>query len=208
MPNTIAFIDEDPAQRSLFFNIFRNEFNVEAIDPTNYDSSEEIMDDVKEMDIDLLIIDYQMMPRFHVNWTEIIKIFRLKNPFFPILLASAFVPQALDEVDDPNITCHKNIWLQWGQPLADFIKRINKLIVHYQEKKINSINELETLNHKRQESAGLSTDEENRYVELNKYVEAVLWSWDNPSARQFYSINTNQKIDELIEITEDLLLKL
>lgn len=206
---SICFIDEDEGQNSIFYNAFKDTFEVFTITPTPWVDSLAIIEEVISMGVDLLVVDFNMVDVISYNWTEIISDIRKRNKLFPVLIATSNVNDALDYVDDPNITCSKDIW--WGnwrpEELEDFKKRLLKLIWIYNDVKLSITTELPLLQNKINENITLTATEEDRYVELNWIAEEISWSPEH-TAKQFYSVETNKHFVDLIDKTDILIAKI
>ena len=201
------FIDEDPAQRNSFRQEFKSDFEVVLIEATGGRTPDELIEEAFEKKVDLLIIDYQMESATGFNGNAIEKRIKQINPHFPVLVSTSHVWQALDYIDDPNITYDKDIW-SWENPgtLVIFKKRLSSLINNYNTSIINAKAELLILDNIRK-AQWLSPIEEDRFIELNNFLDYIHGNGEHLS-RTFYSVDTNKKLDELIEKTESLLDKI
>lgn len=204
----IGFIDEERTQRNTFYQTFKNDFDIYQFDLDRKLEEEELIRETFENHLDALIIDYRMDGYFGFNGDSIVDKLNEINPYFPKILLTSFPFEALDFVDDANIVNTKDIWSgdDSAKDLEIFIKKLNRLINIYYEKISDAENELRKLDEKR-ETTGLETNEEEKYIELNKFLSKIVGeSKDLP--RSFYSQETNAKLDSLIEKTEQVLNKL
>lgn len=202
----IGFIDEDATQINTFYQTFKNDFEVYEFELGQQIEPEEIIFNTFDNHLDALIVDYRMDDYFRFNGNVLVEKLDEVNPFFPRIILTSYPLEALDFVDDANIVNTKEIWS--GDPdsardLEIFTKKLNRIINSYYEKINDSKVELKSLEEKRK-ADGLNPIEEDRYVELNNFLERV-FSRGAKIPRQFYSEDTNRKLDSLIEKTEKLL---
>jgi len=203
----IGFIDEEKTQIQHFYQTFKNDFEIYQFELTQNVEPEGLIRETFDEHLDALIIDYRMNGFFGFNGDLIVEKLNEINPFFPKIVLTSFPLEALDFVDDANIVNTKDIWS--GDSASDleiFIKKLNRLIRTYYEKINDTEEELKVLEEKRKTS-GLEPIEEDRYVKINNFLSKVAGqSKDLP--RDFYSQETNAKLDSLIAKTEQMLNKL
>ena len=203
----IGFIDEEKTQIQHFYQTFKNDFDVYQFELTQGAEPESLIRETFDKHLDALIIDFRMNGFLGFNGDLIVEKLNEINPFFPKILLTSFPFEALDFVDDANIVNTKDIWSgDSPDDLKIFIKKLNRLIRIYYEKINDTEQELKALEEKRIQS-GLEPVEEDRYINLNNFLSKVAGqSQDLP--RDFYSHETNAKLDSLIEKTEQMLNKL
>lgn len=203
----IGFIDEEKNQVQQFYQTFKNDFDIYEFELTQDAEPESLIRQTFDEHLDALIIDFRMNGFFGFNGDVIAEKLDEINPYFPKILLTSFPLEALDFIDDANIVNTKDIWSgDSTNDLEIFIKKLNRLINTYYEKIGDSEQELKALEEKRKQS-GLDSTEENKYIKLNNFLsKTVGQKRDLP--RDFYTQETNAKLDSLIEKTEQMLNKL
>ncbi len=203
----IGFIDEDATQINTFYQTFKDDFEVYEFELSQQIEPEEIIFNAFDNHLDALILDYRMDDCFKFNGNVLVEKLDEVNPFFPRIILTSYPLEALDFVNDANIVNTKEIWSgDSDNDLEIFTKKLNRIINSYYEKINDSEIELKSFEEKRK-TEGLNSNEEDRYVELNNFLSKVAGqSRDLP--KDFYSHETNARLDSLIEKTEQMLNKL
>ncbi len=203
----IGFIDEDAGQRNQFRQTFKDDFDVCLIDLKQAITEEEIIREVFDNHLDALIVDYRMDEFLGYNGDLIVRNLTEKNPHFPVIILTSYEEDALDFVDDANIINGKEIWDGESEAELNFFKKkLNRIITNYYEKITDAeekLKELEAIKN----DGGLQPNEEDEYIKVNNFLGKVFGGGEYLSGT-FYSVDTNKKLDSLIEKTEQLLNKL
>jgi len=203
----IGFIDEEKTQIQHFYQTFKNDFEIHQFELTQDAEPEGLIRETFAEHLDALIIDFRMNGFFGYNGDLIVEKLNEINPFFPKILLTSFPLDALDFVDDPNIVNTKDIWSGDSvMNLEIFIKKLNRQIRIYYENINDNEEELKVLEEKRKTS-GLKPIEEDQYVKINNFLNKVTGQ-NRDLPKDFYSQATNEKLDILIETTEEMLNKL
>jgi len=202
----LGLIDDEQSQQNAFHQTFKDDFEIYII-PLNQDSTEDdLIRDGIDNHIDLLVVDYQMDHFLRFNGDSIARRLDELNPYFPKILLTSHENDALDFIDDANIVNSKDIWS--GDSPSDldiFKKKLIRIINSYNSAIDEAEEALEELEKKRI-ATGLDPDEEQRYVDKNTFLNKVFGQGKYLSGT-FYSVETNRKLDSLIEKTEQLLNK-
>lgn len=203
----IGFIDEEATQINTFYQTFKNEFEVYEFELNQQTEPEEIIFNVFDNHLDALIVDYRMDDYFKFNGNILVEKLDEINPFFPRVILTSYPLQALDFVDDPHIVNTKDVWS--GDSASDleiFTKKLNRIINSYYEKINDSEEELKALEEKRKESK-LDENDQKKYVELNAFLSKTVGE-KKDLVETYYSQETDEKLENLIEKTEAILDKL
>lgn len=203
----IGFIDEDATQINTFYQTFKSDFEVYEFDLSQQIEPEEIIFNTFDNHLDALIVDYRMDDFFRFNGNVLVEKLDEVNPFFPRIVLTSYPLEALDFVDDPNIVNTKEIWS--GDSASDleiFTKKLNRIINSYYEKINDSEEELKALEEKRKELK-LDEIEQKQYVELNNFLSKTVGE-KRDLVETYYSQETDEKLESLIEKTEAILNKL
>lgn len=203
----IGFIDEDATQINTFYQTFKSDFEVYEFDLSQQIEPEEIIFNTFDNHLDALIVDYRMDDFFKFNGNVLVEKLDEINPFFPRIVLTSYPLEALDFVDDPNIVNTKEIWS--GDSASDleiFTKKLNRIINSYYEKINDSEEELKALEEKRKELK-LDEIEQKQYVELNNFLSKTVGE-KRDLVETYYSQETDEKLESLLEKTEAILNKL
>lgn len=200
----LGFIDEDRSQRNQFYQTFKADFEVCNIEAAAGDTVEKLVSEALTNHVELLLVDYQMSHVLGFNGDSIARMMSEVNPYFPVMIFTSYEEEALDFVDDANKVYGKDIWSGDDEAeLQVFKKKINTLINSYNNR-INEASETLSRLKAKKDSEGLTPEEEDRYMELNVFLEQVA-NKGGHLPRTFYSQETNKKLDVLLEKTEQLL---
>lgn len=203
----IGFIDEEATQINTFYQTFKNDFEVYEFELSKQIEPEEVISNVFNNHLDALIVDYRMDDFFKFNGNVLVEKLDEINPFFPRIILTSYPLEALDFVNDANIVNTKEIWSGDSDgDLEIFTKKLNRIINSYYEKINDAEEELKTLEEKRKESK-LDDNEQKRYVELNTFLSKTVGE-KKDLVETYYSQQTDEKLENLIEKTEAILNKL
>jgi DNA-binding NarL/FixJ family response regulator len=204
----IGFIDEDAGQRSSFYYAFSRDFDVYIFEPSEDSTEEELIQEAFDNQVDILIIDFQMNEFLRFNGDSVDRKLREINPYFPVIVLTSHEDDAVSQVDDVRIMYGKEILDKDSPPekLKTFKKKILALINSYDSEIKDAEEKLRGLEEKRI-TVGLEPFEEQKYIEVNNFLGKVFGNGEYLSGA-FYSIETNKKLDKLIEKTEQLLAKI
>lgn len=200
----IGFIDENAGQRNQFFNAFKDDFEVTVIEPTENDNEEELLRKILETPLDLLVIDYRMDELLDFNGDSIARKLKELNPNLPIIILTSHRTEALENVDDFRMVYDKEIWDDPdSEKFESFKKNLKSLMNHYEMTISKNELRLKELEEKRKE-AKLDPPDEDELISLNVFFDQVFGRGPRLS-RQFYTQDTNSRIDNLILRTQELL---
>lgn len=202
----IGYIDEDEGQLNSFYHSLKDDFEIELFE-INEDSSEEsIVEDIFNAGLDMLVLDFRLDESGVVDFNADILVERIqeRNLHFPLVILTSHEIDALDHLSDANLVNGKEEML--GAKNDVFIQKLSKIATDYKSKIVTKTAQLEELEKKRKEE-GLLPDEEDIYVNLNMFIDQIVTA-KNRMSRTFYSNDTNNKLDELINKTEELLNKI
>lgn len=207
---TIAILDEEQKERDKFLNFFEKNFNV--IELTEIISIDDLVERIKSDKIDALAIDYKLKDHgsdFKENGDYFFKSLVEKIENFPAFILTQDPEHAKLEskrinplfiIDKAKLNEIDTIKKQ------QFMSDISSMIESYKlefNTKIERLNELEKIKNS-------STDfenYENEYLELsNSLSKSIIGK--NPIPLKFFSKDTNEKLDEIISKTEELLNKI
>lgn len=191
-------------QRITFRKSFKDHFDVVIIDAEEYDNPHELVEYALKEWVEILLIDYYMTEKLWYNADDIEKEFKKINPHFPFLIVTSELNDAFINIDNPSIVYSKSIWEDNSKELPEFKTKLEKIIEKYQAQLTFYQTRLDELMEKLNKE-WLTPEEEDEYVKVNTFISEVNWI-DIP--KSFFSVNTNKKLDEIIEKTEILLAKL
>lgn len=203
----IGYIDEDPGQRSSFYHFLKDDFDIILFEMNVDTTIESLVDDVFQSGIDMLVLDFRLddSGEFDFNADSIIEKIQERNLLYPLVILTSHELDALDHISNANLVNGKEEML--GAKVDIFKQKLTKIIESYRAELISAEAEIQELEKKRQSGIDLSSSEENRYVELNIFLEKIM-SANNRIHRSYYSEGTNKRLDQLIVQTQALLSKI
>jgi hypothetical protein len=202
----IGYIDEDKGWRNTFRQYLKDDFEIVLFDITEETTVETLVDDIFNQTIDMLVIDFRLDETGLVDFNAdtLVDKIQERNLYYPLIILTSFESDALDHLENANLVNGKDMLSGDNTSKVAILKqKINKIASDYTSKVTDSITELEALEQKRVEK-GLEPDEEDKFVELNNYLDKTT-SAKGRLSRTFYSEDTNKKLDDLISKTEQLL---
>lgn len=199
----IGFIDEDEKDRLHFRQTFKDEFEIYSIEFDKNSTEDDLIREAFDSQVDILVIDYRMDAALGFNGDSIARRLDEINPYFPKIIWTSHEGDAINFVDNVNLINDKD---DSTEKPDFFISKFNRLINDYYEDITNAEEKLRILEEKRK-TEGLTSYEEQEYVGVNNFLGKVFGGGEYLSGT-FYSVDTNKKLDSLIEKTEQLLNKL
>jgi hypothetical protein len=202
----IGYIDEDKGWRNTFRQYLKDDFEIVLFDITEETTVETLVDDIFNQAIDMLVIDFRLDETGLVDFNADILVDKIqgRNLYYPLIILTSFESDALDHLENANLVNGKDMLSGDSTSKVSILKqKISKIAGDYTFKVSESVSELEILEKKRVET-GLNPNEEDRFVELNNYLDKTT-SAQGRLSRTFYSEDTNKKLDDLISKTEQLL---
>ncbi len=197
----VGYIDDQKTWQNTFRQFFKNDFEVVLFAITEETDVESLTSDIFAKAIDVLVIDFKL-ESVDFNADALVDKIQEKNLYYPMIILTSFESDALDHLANANLVNGKDM-LDGENPKVDILKqKIGKIADDYQSKVAESIQQLELLEKKRIEE-GLYPNEEDRYVELNNFLDKTVDAKGHLS-RTFYSEDTNKKLDDLIGKMEHL----
>ena len=202
----IGYVDEDGGQRNSFYHYLKDEFEI-ILPEINEDTSvENLVDEILKANLDVLVLDYMLSENGMVDFNAeslVERIYEI-NRYYPLIILTSHETDALDQIANAHLINGKDI-LESKLPV--FKHKLVKIAQDYKSEIESSEKELVQLEEKRNSDKGLSPTEEDRYVELNSFLDSTI---DNVGrvSRTFYSEETNKKLDSIIGLAEEMLKKL
>src|SRR5579862_1071795 len=209
MAYKIGYVDENEGRKSTFYHAFKNDFDLEMFELGSDTTAEGLVEQIFAKRLDLLVIDFLLDETgdLDFNADEIVERIQEKNLYYPILILTSNETDALDHIENVNLINGKDMLSgelgDKGGKVPILIHKFTKIIEGYRTKLQDSEKALEDLEHIRKEKR-LSPKEEDRYVELNKYMDNVAAPKGRIS-RTFYAEDTNERLDQLIKKTQEMI---
>lgn len=208
LPYTISILDEEDQERDSFFNYFEH-FGFNCFEGLHCQATaEELIDTIRSENIDAIAIDYKLMEHGDFYKQNGDYFFKELNetlfnfPSFIITNDPADAKRKSSKINPFFILDKKRMKLE-ESGLADEIKTIIK---NYKDEIEQLTEELKNLEEKRIKKK-LLPNQEHRYIEINDILGKTVNN-NNLLSKTFYSNDTNDRLDILIEKTEDLLNKI
>jgi DNA-binding NarL/FixJ family response regulator len=210
----IAIVDElkDDLQRFQLYvhkNDSDRKFTVLAFEPNKV--QEELIADLFNANLDAVITDYRLN-EYNASITydgvDLVNAIQNRRKKFPCFVLTSFDDDAVKDSEDVNIVYVKGIMNSGAESKvkATFLDRVEKQIQKYQSSVsewTENLNVLEDIRKKRL----LTPEEEDQFVELSHLLDRSIAGIES-IPRSFYSNDTNSRLDDLIQKTDDLLRKL
>ncbi|CAG5083084.1 hypothetical protein [Parvicella tangerina] len=202
----LGYIDEDEGQRNSFYQFLKDDFEIILFSITDETELDSLVEEIFQSGIDMLVLDFRLDETGLVNFNadSLVDKIQERNLYYPLVILTSHEEDAMDHISNANLINGKEEML--GSKVQLFKQKLNKIVSGYQAKVMEAESELETLEEKRQ-NEGLDAKEEDRYVELNSYLDKTMTAKSRIS-RTFYSEDTNKKLDDLIEKTSEILSKI
>jgi hypothetical protein len=209
MAYKIGYVDENEGWKSTFYHAFKNDFDLELFDLNQETTAEGLVEEIFAKRLDLLVIDFLLDETgdLDFNADEIVERIQAKNLYYPIIILTSNETDAIDHIENVNLINGKDMLSgeagDKGTKVPVLIHKFTKIIEGYRAKVENSEKELEGLEHKRKEKR-LSPEDEDRYVDLSQYLDNVAAPRGRIS-RTFYTEDTNERLDQLIKKTQEMI---
>lgn len=204
----IGYIDEDKGWLNTFYQYLKDDFEIVLFDLTEETEIDNLVEDVFNNAIDLLVLDFRLDETGVVDFNadSLVEKIQERNLYYPLIVLTSHESDALDHLPDAHIVNGKDMLESDNSKIEILKHKISKVASDYKTKLIDSEGHLATLEDKRV-TVGLEPDEEDKYVELNNFLDKTTAAKGHLS-RTFYSVDTNNKLDKLIQKTEELLNKI
>jgi hypothetical protein len=211
---TLGILDEETNELDLIETCFESNFKIVKI-PT-IESIDQLIDLIKSEKIDALTIDYKLKENSSLipfNGDYFFKEIYDKFGNFPAFVLTQDVNNAKKESKkiNPRFIVDKSKIHSFIDPrnLTEKTEFINELILEievHQNSIAEDINELKELEEKLERGESLD-EKENRYLELNNRLSKSISGYDSIS-NKYFTKDTIERLDKLIERTEAMLKKL
>lgn len=203
---TIAILDEEQKERDKFINFFEKSFNV--VELQRVKSIDDLIDRIKSDNIDAIAIDYKLKDHgsdFQENGDYFFNslIEKIQNyPAFILTQDPEHTKKESKKINPLFIVDKAKLHETDSTIKESFINDITNLIANYKndlKAKIERLKELEKIK---------GTDDfskcENEYLTLNNELSKAIIGY-SPIPLKFFSKATNEKLDEIISKTDELL---
>lgn len=211
---TLGILDEEESEVEVIEACFEDDFNISKI--TSISTIEDLIQIIKQEKIDVISIDYKLRDHnsdIPFNGDYFFNELMEKFGDFPAFVLTQDVNNARNQskkinprfiVDKADI--HSFISGSKIEEKKKFIEDLKlEIEVHRNKIEVDS-NELLHLQNTIQEGAKLSGEQQNRYIELNNRLSKLTTGY-SPIPITYFSEETNNRLDNLIKKTEDLLKK-
>lgn len=145
MTYNIGYVDEDPKQVKKFSRLLRDHgFNVTGYDIEKGMPSDELIRKIYDSEIDLLMIDYLLKSKgvLTFNGDEIERKYNEIRPNFPHIIFTSHAPDALNDVDNPNIIYEKEMVTERIDQFVEILKKNIRLYQDYVKQRKESVTKL------------------------------------------------------------------
>jgi len=204
----VGYIDEDKGWLNTFYQNFKSEFDVKLFEVNEETELDTLVTQIFDSAIDILVLDFRLDETGLVDFNadQIMDKIQERNLYYPLIVLTSHETDALDHLSDAHVVNGKDLLDMGDEKLLILKHKVSKIAGDYKKKIAEAEIELKTLEEKRFKG-GLLPNEEDRYVQLNSFLDKTIVAKGHLS-RSFYSVDTNKRLDDLIEKTESLLRKL
>lgn len=202
----LGYVDEDEGQRNSFYQFLKDDFEIILFSITDETELDSLVEEIFQSGIEMLVLDFRLDETGLVNFNadSLVDKIQERNLYYPLVILTSHEEDAMDHISNANLINGKEEML--GSKVQLFKQKLNKIVSGYQAQVLEAETDLEKLEAKRQ-NEGLDATEEDRYVELNNYLDKTMTAKSRIS-RTFYSEDTNKKLDDLIVKTSEILSKI
>lgn len=207
MQYKIGYIDENEGWRSTFYHAFTDDFEVIVFELSEGTTAALLVEEIFSQPLDMLVIDFLLDETgiLDFNADTIVELIQQRNLYYPLIILTSNETDALDHIENVNLINGKDMLSSNDDnSKKDILKhKFTKIIEGYKLKFQGAETELAKLETKRNNS-GLNPNEEDKYVELNNYLDNVS-TGNGRISRSFYSEDTNKRLDDLIQKTQTMI---
>jgi len=168
----IGYVDGEIGFRSFFHQALKDEFEVKLFDITEDTPVNWLVEEIFTSNLDVLVFDFQLDDVVDFNANQLIKVIQERNLYYPYIVLAAHVEDALDKLENVHLVNAKD-QMEYPDKLELFKQKLKKIASVYKDKVDGSFTELKKLEDKRI-SFGLTPIEEDRYVDLNHFVDNTI----------------------------------
>jgi hypothetical protein len=163
MKYNIAYIDEEDTWLQTFYQTFKSDFNIKKIKIDSDSTIAGILDAVSNKDIDGVVTDYLLDETGFSNFNgdKIVEAIKRDRPHFPVIMLTAYEPQAIDQMEDVNIINGKDDLNGESEEKVEILRsKIKSNIERYYTRISKTGSRIEELVTKRNKSSLLPEEEE------------------------------------------------
>ena len=209
MKYKILYIDDE---RSDFLKLKRDMGEYFEIEEgfTSGITLETLIPILDERDFDFLIVDSNLNDKTGCgfNGKDVLQYFTKKYPHFPVMLFTNYDDQAVAEIDDFDLNkIYSKRQLLHEKDREVLIQKINKIIKTYEDDIKEAEEKITKIIEKKKEGKDLTAQEEDEAIELDTFLDEIL-DGSSPLVPQQLKASNEEKIDQLLNKTDDLINKL
>jgi DNA-binding NarL/FixJ family response regulator len=198
--------DDDISRLQLYVHKNDREKKFTVIPITPKPSFEETLEEILSSNLDAIVSDYRLN-EYKANITydgiSLVNAILERKADFPCFVLTSFDDDAVKDSEDVNIVYIKGIMNGESNAKITFLERIERQIQKHQYRINESVAKLDELIAIKQ-TRTLDAKEEDQFVELSHFLDKAIVGNDS-IPRVFYSNDTNSKLDEIINKTDELL---
>lgn len=157
---------------------FSNDFDVDIID--NYDAittTYDLINEINKRELDAIIVDYKFTDSklsLHYDGDDVMSAIDKSKKYFPVVLLTAYVTDAEQNVDDAFVVFDKDILDSKNKVrFCELIRKINIAIKNYKRKLQDTEDRVKELEIKQQSKQVLTDKEEDELIKLHAELQAM-----------------------------------
>ena len=201
----LGYLDDEKANRTSFFRLFKKDFEVVMLDDnTKVDTLDMVIDEIDNLNIDVLAVDFRLADKGWVSYNgdEVIRTIWNKRRYFPVFMITSFVNDALQEMDNVFLVNDKDFLTDVSK--CDFLKQQIAASVATYHRIITEKNNRQKELIEKQKSGVLNDKEEQEMLRLNVemyYIDPK----SNPISPDMLQTAKVKELHEIVDISRALL---
>ena len=202
----LGYLDEDYTNRGLFYNNFKDYFEVFMFDMfDDIRTLEELMEKIEESEIDVLAVDYKMAESGVVtyNGNEVVDMLYKRKRYFPVFMITSHITRAMNNMNDVFLINDKDC-IYKPDMLPGIVQKIKGAVASYRRRVAEIDDRCRCLESKQNSDEGLTPPEENELLSLHVEQNAIDPK-GNPLSPDKLQTQSLKELQELVKNSRELL---
>lgn len=202
----LGYLDEDYTNRGLFYNNFKDYFEVFMFDMfDDIRTLEELMEKIEESGIDVLAVDYKMAESGVVtyNGNEVVDMLYERKRYFPVFMITSHITRAMNNMNDVFLINDKDS-IYKPEMLPGIVQKIKGAVASYRRRIAEIDERCRCLESKQNSDEGLTPSEEKELLSLHVEQNAIDPK-GNPLSPDKLQTQSLKELQELVKNSRELL---
>lgn len=202
----LGYLDEDYTNRGLFYNNFKDYFEVFMFDMfDDIRTLEELMEKIEESRIDVLAVDYKMAESGVVtyNGNEVVDMLYERKRYFPVFMITSHITRAMNNMNDVFLINDKDC-IYKPEMLPGIVQKIKGAVASYRRRIAEIDERCRCLESKQNSDEGLTPSEEKELLSLHVEQNAIDPK-GNPLSPDKLQTQSLKELQELVKNSRELL---